>query len=62
MNKFSNIFGQIIQILSRNAFYRAMKETEAEKGAKGFTCWQQFVGMLFCYSLPTISPASPPSR
>jgi len=48
MNKFSNIFGQILQIFSRNEFYRAVKETEAEKGAKGFTCWQQFVGMLFC--------------
>jgi hypothetical protein len=48
MNKFNNIFGQILQIISRNDFYRAVKETKAEKGAKGFTCWQQFVGMLFC--------------
>ncbi len=48
MNKFSNIFGQILQIFSRNEFYRAVKETQAEKAAKGFTCWQQFVGMLFC--------------
>jgi hypothetical protein len=48
MNKFSNIFGQILQIFSRNEFYRVVKETGAEKGAKGFTCWQQFVGMLFC--------------
>jgi hypothetical protein len=23
-------------------------ETGAERGAKGFTCWQQFVAMLFC--------------
>jgi len=62
MKKFSNIFGQILQIFSRNEFYRAVKETEAEKGAKKFTCRQQFVGMLFCCSLPTLSPASPPSR
>jgi hypothetical protein len=48
MNKFSSIFGQILQVFSRNEFYRAVKETGAEKGAKGFTCWQQFVGMLFC--------------
>ncbi len=48
MNKFSNIFGQILQIFSRSEFYRVVKETGAEKGAKGFTCWQQFVGMLFC--------------
>ncbi len=25
-----------------------MAETGAEKRAKGFTCWQQFVGMLLC--------------
>ena len=25
-----------------------MVETEAEKKAKGFTCWQQFVVILFC--------------
>jgi len=48
MNKFSSIFGQILQIFSRNEFYKAVRETGAEKGAKGFTCWQQFVGMLFC--------------
>ena len=48
MNKFSSIFGQILQIISRDEFYRAVKETGSEKGAKGFTCWQQFVGMLFC--------------
>ncbi len=48
MNKFSSIFGQILQIFSRNEFYKAVRETGAEKGAKGFTRWQQFVGMLFC--------------
>lgn len=25
-----------------------MIETRAERGAKGFTCWQQFVAMIFC--------------
>jgi len=48
MNKFNSIFGQILQIFSRNEFYRAVIETGAEKGAKGFTCWEQFVAMLFC--------------
>lgn len=48
MNKFNSIFGQILQIFSKGEFYRAVTETGAEKGAKGFTCWQQFVGMLFC--------------
>ncbi|HQQ11503.1 MAG TPA: IS4 family transposase, partial [Synergistales bacterium] len=26
-----------------------MKDTGAEKGAKGFSCWDQFVSMLFCH-------------
>lgn len=48
MNKFSSIFGQMLQIFSKGEFYRAVAETGAEKRAKGFTCWQQFVGMMFC--------------
>jgi hypothetical protein len=48
MNKFNSIFGQILQIFSKGEFYRAVAETGAERRAKGFTCWQQFVGMLFC--------------
>jgi hypothetical protein len=48
MNKFNSIFGQILQIFSKGEFYRAVTETGAEKRAKGITCWQQFVGMLFC--------------
>ncbi len=43
MNKFNNIFGQILQIFSKGEFYRAVIETGAEKRAKGFT-----VAMLFC--------------
>lgn len=48
MNKFSSIFGQILQIFSRVEFYRAVRDTRAEKGSKGFSCWEQFVAMLFC--------------
>jgi hypothetical protein len=48
MNKFSSIFGQILQIFSKRDFYKAVIETQAERGAKGFTCWEQFVAMLFC--------------
>ncbi len=48
MNKFSSIFGQILQLFSKREFYEAVHETGSEKGAKGFTCWQQFVGMFFC--------------
>lgn len=48
MNKFSSVFGQMLNIISRHEFYKAVMETGAEKKAKGFTCWQQFVAMLFC--------------
>ena len=48
MNQFSSIFGQILQIFPKSEFYRAVKETQSEKGAKGFTSWGQFVAMLFC--------------
>jgi len=48
INKFSSIFGQILQIFSKKEFYKAVIETRAERWAKGFTCWQQFVAMLFC--------------
>ena len=48
MNKFSSIFGQILQIFSQQDFIRAVRETRAERGVKGFSCWGQFVAMLFC--------------
>jgi hypothetical protein len=43
------MFGQVLQIFSKKEFYSAVKETKAEKGAKGFSCWDQFVAMLFCH-------------
>ncbi len=48
MNKLSSMFGQILHIFSKIEFYSAVKELRAEKGAKGFICWEQFVAMLFC--------------
>ncbi len=49
MNKFSSMFGQVLQIFSKQDFYSAVKETGAEKGAKGFSSWDQFVAMIFCH-------------
>lgn len=48
MNKFSSIFGQILQIFDKRDFLQAIRDTKAERSAKGFTCWDQFVAMLFC--------------
>jgi len=48
MNRFSSIFGQILHLFSRREFFEAVHATQSERGAKGFTCWDQFVAMLFC--------------
>jgi hypothetical protein len=48
MNKFCSIFSQLLQLFPRSEFYRAVKETHAEYHARGFSCWEQFVSMLFC--------------
>lgn len=46
--RFCSIFSQLLQLFPRVEFQRAVNETGAERRAKGFTCWQQFVAMLFC--------------
>lgn len=48
MNRFCSIFSQLLQLFSRADFQLAVKETKAERHARGFTCWGQFVAMLFC--------------
>ncbi len=47
-NRFSSIFGQILHLFSKREFFESVKETRADKGSKGFSCWDQFVAMLFC--------------
>jgi hypothetical protein len=48
MNKFCSIFSQLLQLFPRIEFENNVKQTMAERHAKGFTCWGQFVSMLFC--------------
>lgn len=48
MNRFCSMFSQLLQLFSRIEFQQAVKETQAERHARGFTCWGQFVAMLFC--------------
>jgi len=48
MNKVSSIFSQILQLFPRTEFERAVVEHKAERHARGFTSWGQFVAMLFC--------------
>ena len=47
MNRVS-IFRQMIELIPRGEFERAVKETKAERHARGFTSWGQGVAMMFC--------------
>jgi len=49
MNNFCSILSQLLQLFPRVEFQHMVKETHAERHAKGFTCWGQFVAMLFCH-------------
>jgi len=46
--KVCSIFSQVLKLFSRGDFEKAVKEHKAERHARGFTCWGQFVAMLFC--------------
>jgi len=48
MNNFCSIFSQLLQLFPRYEFQKLVKQTQAERHARGFTCWDQFVSMLFC--------------
>jgi hypothetical protein len=43
----SSLFSQILSHVPRNDFSTLVAEHGAERKAKGFTCWEQFVAMLF---------------
>jgi hypothetical protein len=44
----SSLFSQLLSVVNRHQFERRVRESGAEKGAKGFSCWSQFVAMMFC--------------
>lgn len=48
MTRFCSIFNQLLQLFPRVEFQKAVVATKAERHARGFTCWGQFVAMLFC--------------
>lgn len=48
MIRFCSIFSQVLQLFSRLEFQRAVLATNAERHARGFRCWDQFIAMLFC--------------
>ena len=44
----ASCFAQMLTLIDRTAFARAVHQHQAERGAKGFSCWDQLVSMLFC--------------
>jgi hypothetical protein len=49
VTRVSSIFSQMLQLFSRTEFEQAVREHRAEWHARGFSCWGQFVAMLFCH-------------
>jgi len=48
LSKVCSIFSQMLQLISRAGFDGAVRRHRAERHARGFTSWGQFVAMLFC--------------
>ena len=48
MIQVASLFAQMLSLVSRREFHKAVRRRKAEKAAKGFSCWDQFVAMLFC--------------
>jgi ribose/xylose/arabinose/galactoside ABC-type transport system permease subunit len=42
----SSLFSQLLCVVNRHRFERRVGEYRAEKAAKGFSCWSQFVAMM----------------
>ena len=49
MIRSTSMFSQILRVIDRSHFARAVRDRQAERAAKGFRCWDQFVAMLFCH-------------
>jgi len=43
----TSCFAQVLSLVSRGQFERAVVDWQAEKASKGFSCWGQFVAMTF---------------
>lgn len=44
----ASLFSQLLSLFNRNDFSHHVREVNAEYRSKGFSCWDQFVAMLFC--------------
>jgi Domain of unknown function (DUF4372) len=44
----ASLFSQMLSLVDRHQFERFVRKHQAERAAKGFSCWSQFVAMMFC--------------
>lgn len=49
MVRTASLFSQLLSHFPRTEFAMLVRRYRAERHAKGFTCWTQFVAMLFCH-------------
>lgn len=49
MNKCTSILAQVLGVISRLEFEGMVRKTGADYRTKGFSCWGQFVAMMFCH-------------
>lgn len=48
MSLFSSVYSQILKLFPRAEFQSVVDKHGGDARAKGFTCWTQFVSMMFC--------------
>jgi hypothetical protein len=44
----TSCFAQVLSLVNRHEFEKIVHRHNGERAAKGFTCWEQFVAMLYC--------------
>ena len=47
--KGANIFSQIVSHIDKSTFSSIVRKHNGERHAKGFTCWEELVSMVFCH-------------
>src|SRR5881409_866147 len=48
MVRVASLFSQLLLLFPRTEFHSAVRRHRADRYSKGFSCWDQFVAMLFC--------------
>src|SRR5207244_3766560 len=48
LSESSSVFSQILKLFPRGEFKQIVDSHEGDRASKGFSCWSQFVSMMFC--------------